>query len=124
MFLNADISDSQAKEQLAECVKDCFDCQSVCLKTALYCLSMSDKYPIRQLLDCIEICQVNADFMLRGSKLRNNLSEICALACEKCGEYCSQFDNDFQMRNCAEICIRTAESCSHAAQLQSNLFLS
>lgn len=124
MFLNADVSDNQAKEQLAQCIEDCLDCQSICLKTALYCLSMRDKYPIRQLLDCIEICQVNADFMLRGSKLRNNLSEICSMCCERCEEFCSQFDADIQMRVCAEVCRRTAESCLHASHLQTNTFLS
>lgn len=123
VFLNADVSDNQAKEQLAQCVRDCLDCQSICLKTALYCLGMSDKYPIRQLLDCIEICQVNADFMLRGSKLRSNLSEICAMCCERCEEFCSQFDADIQMRTCADICRRTAESCLHASHLQTNTFL-
>jgi len=124
LFINTDDTNYQVEEQMAKTVRDCLDCQSMCLKTATYCLSMSEKYPIRVILDCIEMCQVNVDFMLRGSKLRNNTSGLCGEACKKCEEFCKQFDNDFQMQACAESCRIASESCKIAARLEAKVFLS
>lgn len=124
IFLNADISDYEANEKLASAVQDCMDCQEVCLQTVSYCLSMSDSYPVRTLLDCIEICQVNADFLLRGSKLRKDVAEVCASACDRAAEFCKQFDNDAQMSFCAELCKKCADSSREIAKIETNMFLS
>lgn len=123
IFLNADISDVQANEELARCVEDCLDCQDICLQTVRYCLSMSKNYPIGVLLDCIEVCQINADFLLRGSRLLNNISDLCAMACKRSADFCGQFRNDAQMQMCAKACERCAKSCQEIAKLQSNYTL-
>lgn len=123
-FSNADYSEYEASRSVAICIQYSMDCQSICLETLNYCLTMSDNYPVRPILDCIEVCQINANFMLRGSRLRKNIAELCISACEKCEEFCSQFKDDMQMRACAEACRKCIESCEQAIHAQSETFLS
>jgi hypothetical protein len=69
---------------------------------------------IRLLLDCAEICQTNANFMLRGSDLHGLICATCAEVCDRCAGDCDRFD-DAQMKRCAETCRRCAESCREMA---------
>ena len=124
VFMNADISDFEAKEKMARCVQDSLDCQEICLQTVTYCLRMSNNYPVRLLLDCIEMCQVNTDFLIRGSKLKSELCEVCAIACERCEEFCKQFYDDTQMKMCAQVCGNCADSCREMAKIETKIFLS
>ena len=70
---------------------------------------------IRLLLDCAEICQTSANFMLRGSDLHARVCAVCAEVCERCAQDCETFEEDF-MQACAQECRRCAESCRRMAQ--------
>jgi hypothetical protein len=104
---------------MQRCIEECLDCHSICLQTVTYCLEMGDKHAeaghIRLLLDCTEICQTSANFMLRGSKLHGRVCGVCAEVCERCAQSCEQFGDDAQMRACAESCRRCAASCKSMA---------
>jgi hypothetical protein len=106
-------------EQMQACIQECQDCHSVCLQTVVHCLEKGGKDAeaehIRLMLDCAEICQTSANFMLRGSELHTLTCEICDEICSQCADSCEQFGDDAEMRACAETCRRCAESCQTMA---------
>jgi hypothetical protein len=115
----ADGHSASAKAAMDECIQNCLDCHSICLQTVAHCLSMggmhADAHHIALLLDCAEICQTSANFMLRGSHLHNLTCGVCAEVCTACAESCEQMADDQQMRACAEQCRRCARTCREMA---------
>ncbi len=102
-------------DEMKNCAKTCFDCESICLETITHCLSKGGKHAeashIQLLINCAEICQTSAKFLLSGSNLHSEICSVCAIACNACADSCDQFGDDAQMRACAEACRRCAESC-------------
>lgn len=102
-------------EEMRECIQECQGCHEVCLESITYCLEMSGEHAdprhIGLLLDCAEICQTSANFMLRGSGLHPYTCEVCAELCEACADSCEGFTDDQMMQQCADVCRSCAESC-------------
>jgi hypothetical protein len=102
-----------------ECIQDCRDCHDTCLETLAYCLQKGGKHAemehIRLLLDCSQICQTSADFMLRGSNFHARTCAVCAEVCDQCMRDCQQLGDDARMKQCADTCRRCAESCRKMA---------
>lgn len=71
----------------------------------------SEPAHIRLMLDCAEICQTSANFMLRGSDLHASTCGVCAQVCEQCATDCDRMGDDAQMKACADMCRRCAETC-------------
>jgi hypothetical protein len=110
----------QMSAEMQQCIQNCLDCHSICLKTVTHCLQMGGKHAeasyIRLLLDCAEICQTSANFMLRGSDLHARTCAVCAEVCERCAQDCERLAGDDPlMKQCAELCRRCAESCRRMA---------
>ena len=108
-------------DEMRRCIEICQACHAMCTETVTHCLKMGGKHAeadhIRLLLDCAEICQTSANFMLRGSDLHARTCGVCAEVCERCAEDCQRVDpNDAQMKACAELCRRCAASCRTMAQ--------
>ncbi len=103
------------------CIQECLSCHSVCLATVTHCLQMGGEHAeaahIGLLLDCAEICQTSANFMLRSSNFHTRTCALCAEICEQCAADCERFGDDAQMKACAENCRRCAESCRRMAQM-------
>lgn len=101
------------------CIEECMNCHGACTDTMAYCLEEGGEHAraahITLLLDCAEICQTSANFMLRGSGRHATTCEACAKICEQCAEACEQFGDDEQMKLCAEACRSCAESCREMA---------
>ena len=103
-----------------DCIANCTECHRVCLETMEYCLRMGRRghaapAHIRLLADCAQICQTNADFMMRGSVF-TEVCAACAEVCSRCGNDCALIDpDDAQMQECAEICLRCAAICGEIA---------
>jgi hypothetical protein len=110
---------TQHSQEIQQCIQNCTDCHHICLETVLYCLRQGGKHAepdhIRLLLDCAEICQTSANFMIRGSDLHARTCGVCAEVCERCAEDCERMGDDAQMKACAEICRRCADSCRRMA---------
>jgi hypothetical protein len=71
---------------------------------------------IRLLTDCANICQISADFMLRGSDFHGRACALCAEVCRVCAEDCERVDpNDQLMKDCAAQCRSCADSCERMA---------
>ncbi|MTJ08479.1 four-helix bundle copper-binding protein [Anabaena sp. UHCC 0204] len=110
----------QVNSQIQNCIQDCLDCYSVCLNTvSTYCVHQGGMHTepahIRLMLDCAEICQTSANFMLRSSDLHVRTCATCAEICDRCAQNCDRFGDDSQMRACADMCRRCAESCRQMA---------
>ena len=108
-------------EEMQRCIQHCLDCHSICSETISYCLGHGGRHVeaahIRLLLDCAEICQTSANFMLRASDLHGRTCEVCAEVCERCAQDCEQFGDDAAMQACAEMCRQCAESCRRMATM-------
>ncbi len=107
-------SHSGASEAMQECVDACLSCASVCTETLRHCLTMGGAHSevghITSMLDCAEICQTSANFMLRQSDSHSMTCGVCASVCRACEESCRALDGE-EMKRCADECARCAESC-------------
>lgn len=109
-------------KEMGQCIDDCLDCHSICLETSMsYCLEKGGKHAepghMRLMLDCSEICQVSANFMLRNSNFSTRTCNLCAEICIKCAESCEQFKGDEIMAACAKVCRRCADSCEKMSEM-------
>lgn len=106
-------------EELQNCIEVCQACHNVCLETITYCLTTGGKHAapehIRTLIDCAQICDTSADFMLRGSALHPQICRVCAEVCERCAESCEQVGG-LEMKRCADECRRCADECRAMSQ--------
>ena len=105
--------------EVERCIKNCEDCHHVCIEAVQHCLEKGGRHAeashVRLLLDCAQICQTSADFLLRGSDLHPLTCGACAEVCARCAEACDRMGDDEAMRRCAEACRRCAESCRQMA---------
>jgi hypothetical protein len=105
--------------EVRRCIDECVRCHEVCLSTIPYCLERGGEHAaeehITRLLDCSNICQTSADFMLRGSDAHARICAVCATLCERCADDGDRFTDDDVMRACAEQCRQCADSCEHMA---------
>lgn len=113
------MGDHAMKQELQHCIQECLECHRICLETFSYCAEQGGDYAdpdqFRVLLDCSQICQTSADFMIRSSQLHSLICETCAEVCTQCQEECEMIEGDPQMKACAEACRRCAESCQQMA---------
>lgn len=108
-------------QKMQECIQNCLDCYRICLETKKYCLEKGGKHAdikhLQTLADCLEMCKVNAHFMISGSELHPKTCGVCAEACRRCAESCEAMADDEQMKKCAEMCRKCEASCRGMAQL-------
>jgi hypothetical protein len=104
---------------MRSCIEECTGCHNICVETVTHCLEMGGKHAeaalIRLLLDCAEICQTSANFMLRGSDLHGRTCGVCAEVCERCAQDCERFGDDEHTQACAKTCRSCAASCRQMA---------
>lgn len=104
---------------MKQCIGECTRCHQVCTATVQHCLGMRGKHAepdhIRLMLDCAQICQVSAGFMLRGSDLHKKTCGVCAVVCKKCAADCARMGEDRMMKKCADQCRKCAEICAKMA---------
>jgi hypothetical protein len=113
-------SSTGVSSEMQQCIDECTRCHHVCLATVSHCLELGGKHAdpshIGLLLDCAEICQTSANFMLRGSERHQLICGVCADICRACAEACERIaGGDQMMKDCAERCRRCAESCERMA---------
>ena|SRR5437868_6944505 len=99
----------------AHCIKNCFTCHRVCLETLHYCLSQKNTHfqgrHIAVLQLCAEASELSAKMMIADIPFHR---QSCVLSFElsnACAEECERYEDDAEMRRCAEICRNCAESC-------------
>jgi Domain of Unknown Function (DUF326) len=103
---------------LEQCIENCLRCHRMCLEVAARHFrgeATLEAAHLRLLLDCAEICETSASFMIRGSDLHPETCAACATICEACADECDRHGEDPHMAACAEICRRCAQSCREMA---------
>lgn len=106
---------------LQNCIKICWDTRHHIQKTlAQHCLPMGGAHAedahVEIMIDCIQICQVAADFMTRGSAMHTAVCSACAIICDACADSCEAFVDDKEMLHCAEMCRACAKACRTTGQ--------
>jgi hypothetical protein len=100
---------------MSQCIEECVKCHRVCVDTASRAMLIGGEHAdagrLILLMDCAQICQVNADFMLRKSYFHVQMCDICADICEWCAQSCDDLAADPLMKTCAQVCRRTALFC-------------
>ena len=104
---------NRVESPMQDAIKACLDCHSMCLRMAMgYCLERGGRHAeqkhLRLMINCAELCQTSANFMLSDSPLHGRVCLICAEACEACAKSCEQVGD---MRDCVEECQDCAKSC-------------
>ena len=114
-----EMSGHTMSQEMQGCIQNCLTCHSICTQTIQHCLRIGGKHAahthIRLLMDCAEICQTSANFMVRGSDLHGHTCAACAAVCERCAEECDKLGEDPHMAACAEICRACAQTCREMA---------
>src|SRR5262245_49806876 len=101
--------------QLRRCLELCQESHQSCWRAFDHCLGQGGRYveerPLRLLIDCAQICQTSADFMLRSSSFHERICGACAEICESCADSCGTLIDDPVIRDCAEIWRECAVLC-------------
>jgi hypothetical protein len=100
--------------EMQSCIDLCKECHDECLQTAMtHCLTMGGAHVepehFRLMINCAELCQTTANFMLSESALHAAVCAACAEVCEACAASCERIGD---MENCADSCRRCAASCA------------
>lgn len=105
--------------EMQKCIENCQQCHVVCLQTTMnHCLELGGAHVapehMRLMLNCAEICQTSANFMLSNSPVSRAVCQACAVVCKACADSCEQIG---EMTACVEACRRCATSCEMMAQM-------
>ena len=108
---------THANPEMQQCIENCMNCHRVCYQTALnHCLETGGKHTepahFRLMMNCAEICQTSANFMLSGSDLHKFTCGVCAEVCSRCADDCERIGD---MDDCVKACRTCAESCRRMA---------
>lgn len=107
------------KHDMQACIIACSHCHQICLQMGMnHCLESGGKHVeanhFRLLMNCAEICQTSANFLLSGS-LQYSLCEVCAEICEACAADCERIG---EMDECVHACRNCAETCRQMANIR------
>jgi hypothetical protein len=100
--------------EMEECIRLCLNCHHVCYEAAMnQCLEAGGQHVqpehFRLMLNCAEICQTSANFMLSGSDLHHLTCAVCAEVCRRCADDCERIG---EMEECVEACRSCADACA------------
>src|SRR3954462_6645680 len=106
-----------AHPEMEKCIENCLRCHHVCLEMAMnHCLETGGKHTepqhFRLMINCAEICQTSANFMLSGSDLHGLTCGVCAEVCLRCAADCKEIGD---MEECVNACEKCADSCGKMA---------
>ena len=109
-------------DHIQQCIEECLNCHAACTMTAQHAIGeggeKADPGLVGVLLDCAEICQTSANFLLRGSPYHDSTCAAAAEVCRACEEACRSFPDDEQMAHCAELCASCADSCDQMLTME------
>jgi len=108
---------STLAEPMEACIESCLACHKTCLQMAMnHCLetggSHTEPAHFRLMINCAEICQTSANFMLSGSDFHHLTCGICAQVCQRCADDCERLGG---MEGCVLACRECAASCERMA---------
>ena len=107
-------------QTMRKCIEDCLKCYQTCREMAMnHCLETGGRHVephhFRLMINCADICQTAADFMLSNSDMHAKVCAACAEVCEACARSCQDVGD---MDECVRACRQCAESCWQMAGTQ------
>lgn len=98
---------------LQNCIESCQHCHDTCLQSAMtHCLQEGGPHVeakhFRLMLNCADICQAAANFMLGESHYHAAICGVCADICDACANSCETVGD---MGDCVDACRSCAEQC-------------
>lgn len=104
------------------CIEKCWECRAECQDVLFnHCLEEGGKHAeaahVKLMTDCIQICQLSADFMVRNSAMHMATCAACADICDACAVSCEAIGGE-EMKNCAKLCRECATSCRSMSQVK------
>jgi len=105
--------------EMNNCIENCQQCHAICLQTVMnHCLEAGGTHVepehVRLMLNCAEICQTSANFMLSNSPVFCAVCQACAVVCNACAESCEKIG---EMSDCLKACRQCAASCEKMAKM-------
>jgi hypothetical protein len=103
------------KTEYKECIEACMQCISACNQCASVCVD-EDEAPenftrcIQLNMKCGTICFAAVQLMSLGSESAEEITTMCAEACDACAAECSRFEDE-PFQQCLEACVKCAEAC-------------
>lgn len=105
--------------QFQHCIEACLQCFESCEQLIVHLNDQDgiDPYVRKLLSDVVEITQVSANFMLRGSNFHIRTCGVCAEVCKVCAEECEKkLSKDDEvvasaiaaLKDCSESCYQMA----------------
>lgn len=100
--------------EMQNCIDSCRECHEICLQTAMnHCLETGGPHlepeHFRLMINCAELCQTSANFMLSNSPLHATVCTACAEVGYACALSCDRVGD---MEKCADACRRCAALCA------------
>lgn len=104
------------------CLDACNRCHQMCLQGAMtHCLETGGEHVapehMRLMLNCAEICQTAANFMLSHSAFSSQVCKVCAEICDACAQDCERVGD---MEECVQSCRACAEECRRMASFSTH----
>jgi len=108
---------------MEQCIDLCWKCRHECQSTLFtHCLVVGGKHAeaahVNLMTDCIQICQLAADAMVRQSPMHADICHACADICDACAVSCEEIGGK-EMKKCADLCRQCADHCRHMAGVKS-----
>lgn len=104
----------QSEQIRQKCIAACRSNRDVMFQGLEHCLEQGgrhvEKGHMKEMLDCMAICDTAIDFMLRQSKHHHHTCGACAEVCESCARSCRDIGGE-RMDRCARSCMECAEAC-------------
>ena len=115
--LTSNQSNPVLANQIQDCTQDCLNSHVTCMDTAMSVMQQGGKPDmVRLLLDCAEICQTSAHFMIRDSEVQGYANQACAEISTRCAECCMQEG----LTDCGNACRATANSTQQIIKMMAN----
>lgn len=101
---------------LSDCIEACLTAHRSCTEAVIHGLqhggNTAEWELVQLLLDCADINETAADFMLRSSRLHHLTCQVAAEVSDKCASACEKLaKDDVRLKECAETCRRAATAC-------------
>lgn len=102
------------EEKMKKLVSELAACQAMCNYCFKSCLEEADVKMMVKCIkldkECAEICGLALSLVASGSEFIKQILDLCAKACEKCGEECKKHHNE-HCQECAKTCDACAKAC-------------
>lgn len=112
--------ESRMEQMVQDCITSCEKCRAACIRAITHSLEVGAEHArqehIRLLLDCADVCQVSANFLLRGSP---SAGYFCSIGGRLCDRYVREYKGLCGLEECVAACETAAALCHRMGRVPS-----